>query len=70
MDRYLAGFIAVALVLGITTHLHHGAIRLYMAPEKWHYVDKREDPGRFWIFVAVELFLLAAVLIQGIIAAN
>ena len=60
----------MALVLGITTHLHHGAIRLYKAPEKWQYVDKRDDPGRFWLFVTVEFFLLAAVLVQGLIAAS
>ena len=65
MDQ-LAGFIAVAFVLGLAAQLSAGEIRLYLAPKKWQEVSKAEDPGRFWAFIVAEILGLAVVLAAAI----
>jgi len=67
MDAQLAGFIALALFLGLTVHLTTGEIRLYQAPPSWHHVNRADDPGKFWAFVSAEGILFIAVTAQGIL---
>ncbi len=67
MDPRLAGFIALALVLGLAAQLSAGEIRLYLAPQSWQEVSKGKDPGRFWAFIVAEILLLGIVLTAAVI---
>ena len=66
MPPQLAGFIALAFVLGLAVQLSTGEIRLYMGPKSWREVSKAEDPGRFWAFIIAELVVLVALLTQAV----
>ena len=66
MDPRLAGFIALAFVLGLAVQVSTGEIRLYLAPESWQEVSKAKDPGRFWAFIVAEVVVLGAVLTAAI----
>ena len=66
MDPRLAGFIALAFVLGLAVQLSKGEIRLYLAPESWQEVSKAKDPGRFWAFIVAEIVVLGAVLTAAV----
>jgi hypothetical protein len=58
--------IAALIALGIAVQLNAGRIRLYMAPKAWQEVSKTEDPGRFWLFVAVEIILMVGAVAMAI----
>ena len=70
MSPPLAGGIALAFVLALTVQLTRGQIWLYRAPKSWRFVDKRDDPGRFWAFVIAEVVVLISILVQGWIGAE
>ena len=70
MDRWLAGFIALAFVLALTAQLTRGQVWLYFAPKPWQFIDKRDDPGRFWAFVVAEMVVLVVVIMAGISGAE
>jgi hypothetical protein len=59
-------FSCLLIVVSIFVYLTRGKIGIYMAPEEWQEINRKDDPGRFWLFV-VALTALLFILILRII---
>ena len=70
MDSLLAGCIALAFLLGIVAQLSKGQIWLFGGPNAWRFVDRNDDPGRFWAFIIAEIVVLVLVIVQGLAGAE
>jgi hypothetical protein len=58
--------IAALFAVGIAIQLRVGFIKLYKAPKEWRFVDRNEDPGRYWLFIVAETIALIGAFCLGI----
>jgi hypothetical protein len=53
-----------ALCIGIQVRV--GFIKLYRAPKEWRFVDKNDDPGRYWLFISAEVIAMIGAICVGL----
>ena len=58
--------VAALLAVCIGIQLRVGFIKLYRAPKEWRFVDKDDDPGRYWLFITAEAIVLIGAICLGI----
>jgi hypothetical protein len=63
---WFAWVIAVLLAVCIAIQLRVGFIKLYRAPKEWRFIDKNDDPGRYWLFIVAEAIAMIGAICVGI----
>ena len=49
----------------IALQIRSGRLGLHRAPKEWLNVERESDPGRFWLFIVAEVFLVFILIGQA-----
>jgi hypothetical protein len=50
----------------IALQLRYGRLGLHRAPKEWLNVERESDPGRFWLFIVVEVLAFFILIGQAL----